>query len=221
VAVSNPSRVHLRRGVDALGIAAQDAVHDPSRVELAFELGVVVPALSHLPADPDDGEEDDEIEQANEVQEGPGDGRADDAGPVMQRGRVVLDRSVQRPYPEVEEDGEDEDDRRVAERDEVPDAQGSLSVLNQLPRRVVDRCDVIGIEGVPHPQRVGEDPGPEAEELGLVDVVVTSERQEEHAPACDIEADHGRRHKADPGPFPRCQAVANLADPTGRSCRGV
>jgi hypothetical protein len=94
---------------------AQDPVHEPSGIELAFELGVVVPALSHLPTHPDDGEEDHEIEQADEVQEGPGDRRADDAGPVMQRRRVVLHRSVQRPYPEVQEDGENEDDRRMAQ----------------------------------------------------------------------------------------------------------
>ena len=87
----------------------------PRAVELSLELGVVVLALAHLPAHLDDGEEDDEVQQADQVQERPRDRGADDAGPVMERGGVVLHRAVERPYAEVQEHGEDEDDGRVTQ----------------------------------------------------------------------------------------------------------
>ena len=37
-----------------------------------------------------------------------------------------------------------------------PDAQRPLALLEELPRRVVDRRDVVGVEGVPQPEGVGE-----------------------------------------------------------------
>ena len=52
--------------------------------------------------------------------------------------------------------GEREDDRRVAEREEEADAERPLAFLEELPRRVVDRGDVVGIERVAQTERVGE-----------------------------------------------------------------
>src|SRR2546429_7570967 len=50
---------------------------------------------------------------------------------------------------------EHEDDARVAEREEDPDAERRpIGVAPELARGVVDRRDVIGIERVPHPERV-------------------------------------------------------------------
>ncbi len=42
-----------------------------------------------------------------------------------------------------------------------PTLSGRLPVMDQLAGGVVDGRNVIGIEGVAHPQRVGQHPGPE------------------------------------------------------------
>src|SRR5213592_1994914 len=49
---------------------------------------------------------------------------------------------------------ETEDDRRVAEREEEAGSERPLPVLQQLPCRVVDRRDVVGVEGMPQPEGV-------------------------------------------------------------------
>ena len=55
---------------------------------------------------------------------------------------------------------EREDDARVAEREEEADAERALALREHLPRRVVDRRDVVGVEGVSEPERVGQCPEP-------------------------------------------------------------
>lgn len=52
--------------------------------------------------------------------------------------------------------GQREHDRRVTEREEEPDAQRALSVLQELACCVVDRGDVIDVRGVTKPEHVGE-----------------------------------------------------------------
>jgi len=44
----------------------------------------------------------------------------------------------------------------VTEREEQPDADGSLAVLHELPGRVVDGRDVVGVERVAQPEGVSE-----------------------------------------------------------------
>ena len=66
--------------------------------------------------------------------------------------------------PTREPDREQEDDRRVAEREEEADAQRPLAVAHQLARGVVDRADVVGVEGVAHAERVGRDADADAED---------------------------------------------------------
>ncbi len=51
---------------------------------------------------------------------------------------------------------QDDDDRRVAHREEEADADRATAAQQHQPGGVVDRCDVVGVEGVPHAQDVGE-----------------------------------------------------------------
>ncbi len=80
----------------------------------------------------------------------PGDAGADVAAVALER----RDLAVHRARGDREADGEREDDRRVAEREEEADAEGPLPCCDQLARRVVDRGDVIGVEGVPQAEDV-------------------------------------------------------------------
>src|SRR5262249_28422208 len=80
--------------------------------------------------------------------------------------------------------GQREDDRRVAEREEEADAQRALAVLEELAGRVVDRCDVVGVEGVAQTERVGERAQPG--ERGVVPRVV-----EEQPPADQVQEEDG------------------------------
>ena len=79
-------RVHLPGGVDPLGVATQEPVHQSPGVELAFQFGVVVVAVAHLTENPEDRHQHDQVEQGDEVEEGAGHQGADDAGPVVQPG---------------------------------------------------------------------------------------------------------------------------------------
>jgi len=84
----------------------------------------------------------------------------------------VRDGAVQPADAEVEGNGEDKDDRGVAEGEEVADAERPFAVGDELAGGVVDRRDVVGIERMAHAERVGEDAGAEPEDLGAADVQV-------------------------------------------------
>ena len=86
----------------------------------------------------------------------PGDAGADRAAVVLERRDLRVDGARR----DREAGGEREDDRRVAEREEEADAERPLALLEQLPRRVVDRGDVVGVEGVAQAEGVGELPSP-------------------------------------------------------------
>ena len=45
----------------------------------------------------------------------------------------------------------------MPEREKQPDRHGSLAFLHQLARYVVDRRDVVGVESVPQPERIGQE----------------------------------------------------------------
>ena len=85
-------------------------------------------------------------------------------------------------------------DRGVAEREEEADAHRPLAVLQQLPRRVVDRRDVVGVEGVAEAEGVGE--RPEARERR-----VAAREVEEEAPAEQVEEHDAAGEAAEPRPF--------------------
>ena len=92
-------------------------------------------------------------------------------------------------------------DGRVAQREEEPGAQWPLAVGHQLPRHVVDRRDVIGVERVPQPERPRGDGDTEADaELGVVEMM-RQDNQDKQRPAQRVDtSDHGG-HPAKPGPL--------------------
>ena len=112
--------------------------------------------------------------------------------PVCSPRVVVLDLAVQGPDAEVQQHGQREHDGGVAEGEEEADAQRPLAVVDQLAGGVVDGGDVVGVERVPHAQGVGQDPGPEAEDLGSGDVVVPADGGGQQPPAEHVQPDDHR-----------------------------
>ena len=54
-------------------------------------------------------------------------------------------------------ENESDDDGRVAEREEEPDGDRPPPFLHQLAGDVVDRRDMVGVEGMPQPEAVSEE----------------------------------------------------------------
>ena len=131
----------------------------------------------------DDVEEHEQVEDPDEPEERARDARADVAAVILEQRDVGVDRLGR----DREAGGEREDDRRVAEREEEPDPERALAFLEELPGRVVDRGDVVGVERVPEAEGVGEHP--EAGERGVVARV-----EEEQPPAGDVQ-EHDRPPK--------------------------
>ncbi len=67
----------------------------------------------------------------------------------------VVHLGVQRPDAEVQQHGQGEDHGGVTEREEEPDAERAFPSLMSL-RVVLSMADVVGVEGVAHPERVGQ-----------------------------------------------------------------
>ena len=82
---------------------------------------------------------------------------------------------------------------RVAEREEEPHAERPLAVAHQLARRVVDRADVVGVEGVAHAERVGRDADADAEDAASELQVL---RRDEAEAAARSRRRAGRRSRA-------------------------
>ena len=85
------------------------------------------------------------------------DERADDAADGFER----VEFRLQRGRCRGDDEGEADDDGRMAEREEKADADRALAFLHQLARHIVDGGDVIRVEGVPEAEAVGEKGGPE------------------------------------------------------------
>ena len=118
----------------------------------------------------------------------------------MQRRAVVLDGAAEALDADGERGREQEDDRRVAEREEEPDAERPLAVGHELARRVVDRADVVGVEGVAHAERVGGDADADAERAAAAEAEMGRDDEAEEQPeADDVQAeDHEREHAGAP-----------------------
>ena len=145
-AEEDAERVHLPAGIDPFPDAPEEeAAHQALVLEGLLEPLLVVGATLHLPEDAEHVEQDDEVEQPDQEQEGAGNGRADVAADVLEAGDLRVDRLGGDREPCRER----EDDRRVAEREEEADAHRALAVLQELAGRVVDRGDVVRVEGVP------------------------------------------------------------------------
>ncbi len=195
-------RVHLPARVDpAADPLEQEAREEPLVEQRALEvLLVVVPAL-HPPEDADDVEQHHEVERSDQQEEHARDGGADGRAVGLQ-GR---DRRVHRLEGHRERGREREDDRRVAEREEEAGAERPLPVLQQLPRRVVDRRDVVGVEGVPQPEGVGE--RGEAGQRRVARQVVEEEPEAEH-----VQEQDAGREAAEPRPLRTRHARSPLHD---------
>ena len=92
----HPDGVDLPRLADRAGQAAEEAVHEPARVEVLLQLGLVERAAPHPAEHRDDADEHDEVHQAEDPQEHPGHRRPDHPGDRVQHRRVVLDLPGQR-----------------------------------------------------------------------------------------------------------------------------
>ena len=180
VAVSKPrpnssaDRVHLPGLGDRLGGTGEDAVHEAALVELLLERAPRRNVPRRIRRNTfDDADEDDQVDDADDVEEHAGDGGADQrrwsaAGwrsrsrPARRaRGRPTASRRHSANTIEEWPEGEPEADR-----------QRALALGHQLAGGVVDRGDVVGVEGVPHPQGVGGDAEADAEDLMRADLVV-------------------------------------------------
>src|ERR1022692_763177 len=89
----------------------------------------------------------------------------------------------------------------MADREEEADRERSLAVADKLAGGVVDRGDVISVERVPHPQRVGEYAGAHPEHLVPAEVIVAADGGREPSPAEHVQADHRAGHTADSAPL--------------------
>ena len=178
-------------------------VRKPALVELRFEFALVVRPAAHLAEDPDDADQHHEIDDADDVEERARDGGADDTGDLLQDRGVVLELTGDGPDAEGEQGDQSEDDARMPEGEPEPDGDRPLALGHQLAGGVVDRGDVVGVEGVPHAQRVRGQPEAEAEDLGVAHLVVLRDHDpHQHAPAEDVQQQDERRHADDRSPFP-------------------
>ena len=120
----DPDRVHLPFLVDGLHPAAEEAVEEAAVLQLPLQLGLVVLAAPHRPEDLDDPGQDDQVEQADEEQEGGGDDRAEQAAELLQAGAVVGHRGEDRLLGDDDADPDRDDDGGVAEGEEEPERNG-------------------------------------------------------------------------------------------------
>ena len=80
----------------------------------------------------------------------------------LKAGVVVGDGGEDRLLGDDDADADGDDDRGVAEREEVPEGKrtwlvSAVALVHGLAGRVVDRRDVVGVEGVPQAKGIGED----------------------------------------------------------------
>ena len=200
--------VHVPRLGDRPGDPPEDAVEEAALVELALELGLVVPAVPHLAEDPDDADEGGEVDQPDRQQEGAADQGAPDAGELLQRGAVVADAPRERPHAQRDAEDHHEDDRGVPEAEPEADAHRALALGHQLAGGVVDGGDVVGVEGVPHAEGVRREAEADAEHLAADVVAVRGDDAHEQAPPEQVQEEHEAQRPDQAGLLARGEAPA-------------
>src|ERR671918_1467424 len=154
-AEEEPERIHVPAPLDQSEETAEDAAEEAALGEDPVEV-----VLKEAPAPPDraeglvDLDEDENVGRGNGDEEERRDAGADDAADFLE-GEVAV---RQRGGGERDQDGERDDHRRVAEREEETDRDRPLALLHQLPRDIVDRRDVVGVEGMAEAEAIGEEP---------------------------------------------------------------
>jgi len=135
---------------------AEQAVQDAPLVQELLQFGRVELLIPFLQFDKHavDAHDDQDVDQANDDQERAGDREPDDRARALDRRELGDDH----PRRDDQRDGQDEDDRRVAEGKPRAHRERTLPVLEQFPRRVVDGHDMIRIHPVTQAERVGDEP---------------------------------------------------------------
>ena len=112
-------------------------------------------AAAYVPKGPIDAQQNKQIGGGDEKQKDRRHQRADHAADQLERREAPFESAGRKR----DRGGREHDDGRVAEREEQADRNRPLAILHQLARHVVDRRDVVGIDGVAQPERVGEKRG--------------------------------------------------------------
>jgi hypothetical protein len=133
----------------------------------------------------------------------------------VQLAAAVLDLAAKRLDADREQERKYEHHGGMPEREEEADAHRALALGHQPAGGVVDRRDVIRVEGVTHSERVGRDAGPDREGARRVEAVVMRRHErEQHEEADRVQAEHHARHARDGPPLVAGEALAQ-ATPAG------
>ena len=81
------------------------------------------------------------------------------------------------------------------------------TIGHQLAGGVVDGRDVVGIEGMPHAQRVRGDTQPDPEDAALHREMRGSNQEKQHAPAENVQRDYCGTHSDDTAPLTLVQTM--------------
>ena len=145
----------------------------------------------------------------------------------MQRRGAALDLAGKRLHTRGQQQSKAADDRRMAEGEPETHRERLAGVLgahaggpprfvvgHQLPGRVVHCGDVVGIERVPEPERVGENPHAHVED-GVVAaevVVVRHDQPEQDAEAGHVQGEDQRRHAGETATVMPIQACPEVCE---------
>ena len=112
-------------------------------------------AAAHLLESAIDRQQNDEIGGGDEEQKNRRDQRADGAADELE----AVEAALERAGGQRDDGGGEHHHGRMAEREEEADADRPLALLHQLARHVVDRRDMVGIDGVAQTERIGQERG--------------------------------------------------------------
>ena len=170
-------RVEVPGLADPPGHPAEQAGEEAAVVQVVLELGLVELPRSHPPEDPGDAHGGAEVHQADEQQERAGDEGADQAEGLADLGVLVLDDAGDRPHAGHQQQAGEEDDRGVPEGEPEAGAHRRLALADELAGRVVDRGDVVGVEGVPDAEHVGRQADADTQDAGAAERVLRAGRR--------------------------------------------
>ncbi len=139
-----------------------------------------------------------------------------DGAELLQARAAVQDLAEDELLGDDDADAHGDDHGGVAEREEVPEAErprpaGALPLVHLLAGGVVDHRDVVGVEGVPQAERVGQHADADAE----APVVRRYHERDEDAEAEHVQGEDRGVHQRYPAPLGRGHGRERLADHRG------
>ena len=189
----------------------------PALVQLAVELGGVVAARPHLPVEPGDGDEHEQVEQADEEEEGPRHRRADEvvaARGGQSRGWLTWRSSAR--IPKFSATARAKTTLECPSEKKKPTPSGRLPSPTSL-RVVLSMAAMWSASKAWRTPRVyARHAGAEAEQLGLRDVEVLAHRSGQQAPTDHVEHHDGSRHASRATPTPAWSLSARTAGHAAR-----